>query len=86
MRIGDFTGPVRPVTTDRRNCRYAGGSQSIGVDYRDNWPAILLVTDGGPQVTSGLSFYQLLAYNLRIASGVLTLRVLTSMLSSTNGS
>jgi ubiquinone biosynthesis protein len=48
--------------------------------------AILLGTGGGPQVAPGLSFYQLLAYNLLIASGVLTLRVLTSMLSSTNGS
>jgi ubiquinone biosynthesis protein len=48
--------------------------------------AILLGTDGGPQVAPGLSLYQLLAYNLLIASGVLTLRVLTSMLSSANGS
>ena len=43
--------------------------------------AILLGIDGGPQVAAGLSLYQLLAYNLLIASGVLTLRVLTSMLS-----
>lgn len=43
--------------------------------------AILLGTDGGPQVAPGLSLYQLFAYNLLIASGALTLRVLTSMLS-----
>jgi hypothetical protein len=48
--------------------------------------AILLGTDGGPQVAPGLSLYELLAYNLLIAGGVLTLRVLTSMLSSTTRS
>ncbi len=42
--------------------------------------AILLGIEGGPQVTGGLSFYQLLAYNLLIAGGALALRVLTSML------
>ncbi len=41
--------------------------------------AILLGTDGGPQVAAGLSLYQLVAYNLLIASGALSLRVLTSM-------
>ncbi len=41
--------------------------------------AILLGIDGGPQVTEGLGLYQLLAYNLLIASGALALRVLMSM-------
>lgn len=48
--------------------------------------AILLGIDGGPQVAPGLSLYQLLAYNLLIVGGALTLRVLTSMLSTTDGS
>jgi ubiquinone biosynthesis protein len=42
--------------------------------------AILLGIEGGPQVADGLGLYQLLAYNLLIASGALALRVLTSML------
>lgn len=42
--------------------------------------AILLGTTGGPQVTPNVTLYELLAYNLLIASGALTLRVLTSML------
>lgn len=42
--------------------------------------ALILGTPGGPAVAQDLSLYQLIAYSLLIASGALTLRVLTSML------
>lgn len=42
--------------------------------------AILLGTDGGPQVAQTLSLFHLIAYSLLIVSGALALRVLTSIL------
>lgn len=44
--------------------------------------AILLGIEGGPQVARSLTLYHLLSYILLIASGALTLRVLTSILRS----
>jgi ubiquinone biosynthesis protein len=38
--------------------------------------AILLVSHGGPQVTPGLSLFQLIGYNLLVVAAVLALRVL----------
>lgn len=42
--------------------------------------AILLGADGGPPVAQTLSLYQLIAYSLLLAGGVLALRVLTTTL------
>lgn len=42
--------------------------------------AILLGTDGGPQLAPTLSLFQLIAYSLLIVGGALALRVLTSIL------
>jgi ubiquinone biosynthesis protein len=38
--------------------------------------AILLVSRGGPQVTQGISLFQLIGYNLLVVAAVLALRVL----------
>lgn len=86
-RISVSTGLRRgqdAITADRRFRRYAAGRQPGSVEDSGDRPAVFRAF--ATQVAPGLSLYQLLAYNLLIAGGGLTLRVLTSMLGSTKRS
>jgi hypothetical protein len=47
--------------------------------------AILLSTHGGPQVTPGITLFQLIGYNLLVISAVLVLGVLFTIFRSSGG-
>ena len=58
-----------------------GGGSAISHTARQS-PPILLGTSGGPKITTTLSLYQFIGYNLLIVAAILVLRVLFTILRS----